>query len=624
MQSLGSPSRQPTSHPRRLPSLQPLSLPSDQPSRQPLRKPISKPSKQPIKSPSKQPRESPSLQPSFLPTQQPLLNYPSLIPTVQPLGGPSFSPSSQPIAAPTVLPTRQAIHHPTSQPYYRPSFQPSKQPIQMPSRIPSKLPSIQPTHVPSMQPLLTPNSRPSLQPFLHPTVRPSMQPTSPPTRQPNAVRPTNMPSNQPSRHPSRVPTKQPNRFPTRQPLRFPTRKPTKQPTRNPSQRPSLAPSLYPSGQPSSSPSRSGKIKITRVPSRRPTLAPTSLQDSWTNLAESVAENARYQYDTFSLFEEVVVNNAVIIGGCNDWNSFSFGELRFSTEIETPISLQLVFYANTSSNGVSSVVCKDSEAIVSIMKSLRGVGVQFNRVSCNNNTWVVNMCHISDGVLSPAVCVDCSDPCYYNRSSFNFKQALSPCEYGGCSNCVGFTSGSFMKTFLISYATKFPPPSLRTFFSTPFREAVSVNAGLSASGWIYCAAYPSGEVPSSVDQLLLGSIPVAVVGSSNATILIGSLSASTRYDVYCATRNLYGIATTFAAVLQSKIPIETLCCKRISIKLMTGSVYQNTQYLDFVALDSDPSSNAILSIQTSVKVSLTDTVETFLSPANINLFGGTTA
>jgi hypothetical protein len=56
----------------------------------------------------------------------------------------------------------------------------------------------------------------------------------------------------------------------------------------------------------------------------------------------------------------------------------------------------------------------------------------------------------------------------------------------------------------------------------------------------------------------------------------------------------------------------------------GFVYQNTQYLDFVAIGSDPSSSAILSIQTSVKVSLTDTVETFLSPANINLFGGTTA
>ena len=666
------PSTQPSDQPTSLPSMQPSTQPSEQPSSRPSLHPSSRPTTQPSKQPSVQPSSRPSRRPTQCPSRHPS-SQPSRDPSSQPSTHPSIHPTSRPSRQPSVQPSNQPSRVPIAHPSTHPSSHPSSQPSRQPNEQPSSRPTLRPSSRPSLQPSNQPSVQPSSQPSRRPTLRPSRQPSSRPSNQPSK-QPSSQPSRQPSNHPSAQPSRQPLSHPSQQPSSCPSMQPSTQPTTNPttsmpttaaptplitmkpSYKPTSSPSYAPSKSPTCVPSSAPSLAPSSLPSIKPTLVPTSAPTlSEASLLTIKLQNYLSSNLTTSdssatvLYQEVVARGTLpSVGGCNNWKVSTGSSLSVSllTQVATSLSmfnyndnrlvvrlivscfhhsvsfppLIVVYFLFFFSNVGKTVQCNTATAATNIINAIANAGTIMTNVTCAGHTWRIQRCK---GTRT-SLCVDCANPCVITPTTCSTLQMFNPC--GGVSGTDGGGAGygcsttqSSVNMFRVLYGTfqlnpAFVPPIISTLTIVANKTTAVVNAVLSDDGTLYCGAFFTTTVPSSISQITSQKFVAASV-SGTAHISITGLLPATSYAVYCISQSSLGTLASFATALTSKHTMTTLCCKTITVTINVDSMYEESSASNAIqiTMDAPPSQDLLIVLSANDGVAVSS-----LIPGNFSL------
>jgi hypothetical protein len=573
------PTRQPISHPTRQPTRQPSSRPSRQPTSQPTRQPTGQPTGQPWRQPTATPTARPSLQPSSQPSRQPAAfpsEEPSIQPTAIPSSQPSKQPTAQPTASPSVQPTRQPTGMPSIQPSEQPSVQPSvrptiqpscrpssqlsaeptQQPSVRPSNVPSSQPSARPTRQPSQQPYGQPSQQPSrmpsAQPSQPPTVQPSCRPSSQPAAQPSA-QPSQQPAGSPTGRPSSQPSPQPTTQPSREPSGVPTAQPLKFPTSQPSSQPSLKPTRQPSSQPSGQPTRRPSGVPTAQPSQTPTGQPSTVPTCHPSSQPSATPTLQPSQQPSSVPSEQPTGQP----SCSPSKHPTAQPSNKPTNQPNGQPSLQPSRAPSRQPTVQPTVAPSRQPIPQPSSQPTGLPtVQPSTQPSRQPTY------------KPST----------QPTSVPTKAVVTPATLG-CSASVKVTGRTFAAIEVGLHGAR--DGTVRLF-------AVLKVGGSSQSADATAAA------------LQLGTDYTAhIVGQKPTTVNVSSLLPSTGYDLYCAATSSQGVTMPLSAILATKQPLHTACCKTITVAVQltaTVNVGQELARAVSVFLEAPPSGSIAVMLQ----------------------------
>ena len=124
----------------------------------------------------------------------------------------------------------------------------------------------------------------------------------------------------------------------------------------------------------------------------------------------------------------------------------------------------------------------------------------------------------------------------------------------------------------------------------------VTAILSSDGTVYCGAFSTTTVPTSISQITSQKF-VAATSNDKALVSMTGLSPATSYAVYCVMQSSLGTLASLATAIKSKITMTTQCCKKITVAINVDSVFQGSSAGNAVkvTMDALPSSNGKLVI-----------------------------
>ena len=519
-----------------------------------------------------------------------------------PTGQPTSIPSGQPTTQPSSEPTGQ----PTSQPSMAPSGQPSSQPTSQPSIRPSMAPSAQPTSQPSMAPSGQPSSRPTSQPSIRPSMAPSAQPTSQPS-----MAPSGQPSSQPSGFPTSQPSSQPSGSPTSIPSSQPSMVPSSQPSALPTGQPSTQPSAIPSGQPTSQPSTSF-----------PTFTDKSF---WKNYVGAIVYNATikdelYGYEVQGLpyypqqvFKQIDVYDGFTrrreMGTCDEWIQFSYTNLSEINAMRNLSYIEFIVTSELGSINYNRVICRANETanhIISTIVSARRSPIT-KVIECDGHYWSISSNSITRNSSSSelnvpipcatSICVDCfsstdtvkdsstalTQDCAYNKHNTFIRPCYNPCESSGVNMTQYRNTPGVAKVLNIVYdELEAAPTILRYKNSVTTKSSISFDLDLSHRGNVYCKAFDitngTDVAPSTITSIRyavknigIGTSLTNNISDTTLGITINSLNPTTSYDVFCITESRDLFRSNITEVLNNpihKIVINTMCCKTVTISLMT--------------------------------------------------------
>ena len=260
----------------------------------------------------------------------------------------------------------------------------------------------------------------------------------------------------------------------------------------------------------------------------------------------------------------------LYGSCSRWSSYVLSDVRSSSAMLNPLSITLISAVGSVSAGLTTYLCDNSQMTASIAQYLSKNSITTSspsttttttttttaplRTSCGSHIWVVHWCSSSS---SPALCVDCDDPCASNSYSCS-GDALNPCSSSTC--------GQGLSVLSIAYADKDISPAISDITAIAIEStSLTMEVRLDRHGYSYCAAFKHGTTPSAVVDI----IAQGFVSLSNAlhvsSIFITGLLPSTSYRVYCATRSIMGTTMTLAdSIRSSSRTISTACCRMINV------------------------------------------------------------
>lgn len=553
----------PTSQPSSQPSRQPTLQPSSQPSRLPSSQPSAQPSRQPSNQPTRRPSSQPSGQPSIQPSKQPS-GQPSRQPSRQPTEQPSQQPSRQPSAQPSGLPSSQPSLQPSSQPSGQPSGQPSCQPSTQPSVQPSFTPSMQPSAQPSGQPTSQPSGQPSGQPSSRPSIQPSVVPSGQPSLQPSvqpSIEPTSQPSTQPSVQPSREPSAQPSGLPTGQPSNGPSVQPSAAPTGQPSNQPSAGPSAQPTSQPSVQPSEQ--------PSMQPSTQPTAQPSNQPSCQPTQQPSGQPSFQPSSQPTEQPSGQPTSQPSCQP--------------TAQPSSAPSKQPSSQPSRQPTSQPTRTPSGQPSSQPSSQPTSQPSRRPSTQPS-------------IQPTSQPSTSPTAWYNAT----LELISP-----------------------------PAAPLITSIKVNHVERTAVALTIFNEGrrnvMIYCAAFASLTYqPRSTFEILSQN---TLVNSKNgfAYLTVKNLYAATDYSIYCMSVTPRGVQLSLANALSQVAHVRTVCCKLITVSLLTSSVFERKSIGDAVSIAINGPPSSTLSVNaafvstsgTSVIVtSSVDAVPTYAYPSSV--------
>jgi hypothetical protein len=604
------PSTQPTSQPSYQPSLQPSCQPSKQPTRQPTSQPTSFPSSQPTIQPSNQPTTKPTTQPSCQPSKNPSMQ-PSSQPSNQPSIQPSSQPSSEPSSQPTLQPSKQPICSPSSQPSVIPTGQPSTSPTVQPS----SLPSYQPSSIPSMKPSSIPTSFPSIKPTMKPSGQPSSNPSSNPSSIPSA-KPSLIPSSQPTSIPSSIPSRKPTSIPSSQPSSQPSIKPTSLPTLLPSSQPSVSPTSKPSHKPTVSPTRNPTYAFgdpTYSPTPSPTLAPTTITlqvvNHYNEIKNSIIQESLIKSKTDSIlyYSEVFIEDTKYLGGCENWKSFTSGELSFKSTEQKVNEINIYFSAVSDNIDITSITCADNlysklYGASKIIELLVNGNNYYNniRINCsetkdkdsNINTWILNSCN-SVQSMSP-LSVEMNQN---NNDIYSVSSCSSTCNSNSLSRKLDINHNGnnigYSRILEIKFLELQPAPLIKEIKNiiTNDKKSLLLSIKLESDSRVYCNAYENNKTfPTNIQDFT--EIYSNWTSNNTTHITINSLIPSTIYKIYCVAVSLNLITSLFQHVEDKSIIVSTPCCKSININVLSNNLYINEINLKFLEVNIEglPSSS----------------------------------
>jgi hypothetical protein len=346
-------------------------------------------------------------------------------------------------------------------------------------------------------------------------------------------------------------------------------------------------SRYPTFSPSLS------MKPTVIPSLSPSL---SFSSQWSKIIETysqISAMSRGEESTSELlYYDLSLDHRQELGSCVEWGVLLKDALPLSLLRFRPLSLELsgmsgtdmvslVPDASISSDTLLSrmrrVKCGDLDVVSNLLRSLIEFGgtnvAGIRSFQCGPQTWSVLRCpgSLSSASLSNSVvlCVNCTDYCTSSISAFTVScsdaaSALSP--YGELSN------------LFVSFGDLFVAPSILSRNVNSGRDNLTITALLSGPGSLVCRGYEVSNAnddslsPGSSDELILGGTPVvgvAVSSSSNVvsvTYSLTGLTASSSYNLYCATLSPSLAPMSPSEMLRSLMIVETRCCRMLEVRL----------------------------------------------------------
>eukprot|EP01032_Pedospumella_encystans_P015151 gene15151-17352_t len=597
----------PTASPTATPS---TALPTKNPTARPTFQPSSQaPSCPPTTNPTIAPTCNPTAAPTFIPTVGPT-NIPTLNPTKVPTAPPSAAPTFTPTAGPSIGPSAKPTTGPTVHPTLDPSPAPTKAPTVAPTASPSATPSAKPTMDPTPGPTAAPSCVPSINPTRVPTAGPTQDPSKTPTAKP-LVEPTLTPTNSPTVTPSTMPTAGPTAVPSRDPSAVPTLKPTATPTSSPSVDPSAGPTVLP----------------TAVWASR-------LQSALTELPQSDTSAVAHRSTYYEL--EVASSSPFrVYGGCSAWSTTVSGDMKPAqfTHKVTSVTLQTVVDLNSNQFAESvtsaSAQCTDASVSDSIVSAMTGSAFTSSRTfQCGADVWVVRHCPVSGttGPFSPAVCVNCVDPCSaVQQCNLASSSALSTANVLAVSPCVQqqcagqYTPATAIRVLSVGYANLEQAPRLVTVSTSSTKSTVQVTAQLSSQGSLSAAIYrvsAAVSAPASVNAVLLQNVVTTSNAANMSTLTFTGLDAATSYRIYFLTTSPVGVKSTLTQVLDSAQSVDTACCKTLTGTLSATSVVEQQAVSNLLALSLSSAPSASLTVAIQLFAISSDTGAATLHPSSL--------
>jgi hypothetical protein len=365
------------------------------------------------------------------------------------------------------------------------------------------------------------------------------------------------------------------------------------------------PSQLPSSRPTSVPTTSAPVATGVQRTSRPTPSPTA-QPSFSDAVLWLAEYNAVLNATATVASstsggssntvipftrlQVASSSSVSSSGCSDWKKFEYSN-SMEIVLNKPTSIQFswVTMAADRSFLYQNASCAHQDVIVNVLGYVGGSLSGSYSAVCGGSTWRVSECGSSGSV---GMCVDCDSPCAAT-SVGECDSTVSPCS--SATTCVGT---SVIQSVLVWYEARSVVPTISTVAFNVSRQSITVSLELSASGYVYCAAYGSRLSPSSGSQVVSNGFSSSSV-SKNATIVVSELVASTEYSVYCVPQSLDGIQAVDSVALGNVWQVETKCCKHVLVTLKSATATSDTNVLDFVSLAVDAAPSAHLTANVSV-------------------------
>lgn len=288
-------------------------------------------------------------------------------------------------------------------------------------------------------------------------------------------------------------------------------------------------------------------------------------------------------------------------------SSTLGVLTLTQEV---LNISLITYDATK-NLHSTITCNDPTSALLILNAIAAGNNVTTSIICTvlsvSHSWLSRKCR--NGIN--AVCVDCIDPC--GTAQCADLKTMNPCGasvgngYGCDSRNTSVSAYRILTATLqpISVAASFR--SIKATVITKTSASISVVLrtvkGRSVDGIVYCASFPSGNVPISVADIILQNHVVNAV-SSSANVSITGLLPATTYNIYCLTQSTLGSSMTLSEALRFKISIVTVCCRSVSISVLIQSMYQGDSSVNAiqVTLDAPPSASLTLSLGINASLS----------------------
>eukprot|EP01032_Pedospumella_encystans_P010304 gene10304-12056_t len=399
---------------------------------------------------------------------------------------------------------------------------------------------------------------------------------------------------------------------------------------DPSALPTLAPSIEPTTSPTCNPTAdptTSRVIYSKAPTLEPTSKPTLSELSvWSNelqivLSEVTASDtgAIAHRSTYYDLNVVSASPQQRYGGCSAWSRVLAGDVNPSQYAFKPRSIAMRVLANGNSHdrlesfNPRTVTCNDATITSSIVAALTSRVAVSRTFSCDAHVWSVRHCPVVNSgitIQSPAVCVDCSDPCAVtnqcNTGTSLSTEGLSvaPCVQSDCSGFSGSGSHLSIPTSLrvlsVSYADLEQAPTVVTSNVVAGRTSIQVTARLSSRGSLFCAVYRASGIPSapsSATAVQLQNFVSSTDATNTTTVTIAGLDASTTYKLYFMTVSPAGVRMVLDQVLTSAKVINTACCKTVTGALAAPAFVEARSFATAltVTLSARPSSALVVGL-----------------------------
>ena len=204
----------------------------------------------------------------------------------------------------------------------------------------------------------------------------------------------------------------------------------------------------------------------------------------------------------------------------------------------------------------------------------------------------------------------------SNSTLSIGPCASQCGVANTAAADGIT------VLVIDFVEKVPAPSVQSITFKSFRSEIVAEVVLSASGSAYCAAFPSSFVPPSVDLIMMtGNLSTTSSSLNSARVVMSNLQASSSFAVYCSTTK-DGLKMSYAAMLNTKAMVRTLCCKSVIAQLLVTSVAQDVSEQSALRLsvDSPPSTDITVYLNMTLASSPDGSVSPFFPKKVVFLAG----
>eukprot|EP01032_Pedospumella_encystans_P012973 gene12973-14967_t len=257
----------------------------------------------------------------------------------------------------------------------------------------------------------------------------------------------------------------------------------------------------------------------------------------------------------------------IDGSCESWISLVDNSLALSfSDVDfflSKISLDFVIDTFAVNAQSTTATCADPAIITKLVSNLRLR--RSYQVNCNDYSWRVFSCG-----SSPVLCVNCKENCVKTVSCPGTSNIVNPC-YSDCKERIAAGSNVHFEYTMRAF---YPILSNITVISKT-QSSITVSVGVSTAGNVYCAAFATGTVLTSVLSIKGAGVSALnpVPASAVLFLTMTGLDVDTSYDVYCYSEDFKSHAMPLAAAIQTKRKVTTACCRAVTLLTSYTSILQ---------------------------------------------------